>query len=610
MDGWTGKYLRINLNDGDYVVDDLDEDLARQYLGGRGLATKMYYDEVDPGVDPISPENLLIFATGPLTGVGAVTGCRFAVVTKGYLTDAIASSNSGGNFGPELKYAGYDMIIFEGQADEPVYVLIENDEIEIVSAQEVWGKTIGETVKQVRHELKQNYGKTDWEAREFRIACIGPSGENLVRLATIMTDDGRLAARSGVGAVMGSKNLKAIVVKGTNSLSVRDPEGLMGALLGMWDKIKAARSTGTVYPTYGTPGGVNLVNECGSFPTRNFQSGVFEGASKISGEFMKESIVTRDFGCFSCPIRCGKLTRIKVEGKEVHGKGPEYETLALMGSNCGVDDLTAITEANYILDEYGADTISAGGTIACAMELFEKGYLTEQQVGFPISFGDGKALVKLSEMMAKKEGFGEELAEGSYRLAEKYGHPELFMGVKKQEFPGYEPRATKGMALAYATSNRGACHLRGSTYWAEIVGVPQKVDALTQEGKAQLAKDFQDFAAVIDSSGMCIFAFRGLWKDDMLALLNAVTELGLDLEGMLTIGERIWNLERLFNNAAGYSREGDSLPRRILEEPAPGGPAKGQVVELESMLNEYYELRGWDENGVPTQGKLEELGLD
>lgn len=609
MTGWVGKILRINLSEQSVIIEDLNADLAKKFIGGRGLSTKILYDEIDPNVDPISPENKLIFATGPLTGAGAVTACRYMVVTKGYLTGAIACSNSGGNFGPELKFAGYDLVIFEGKAKEPVYLLIENDKIEIRPAGFLWGKNVGETVELTRKELKESLGKTDWEAREFRIACIGQGGENLVRIAAVISDDERHAARSGVGAVMGSKNLKAVVVKGSGSVTIDNNELFKETLLANWEKIKEAKTTGDTFPTYGTPAGVAFFNECGTLPTYNFQAGVFEGADKISGQRMKETIVVNNFGCFSCPIRCGKVTEVKEGDKVWKGMGPEYETLAIMGSSCGIDDLAAIAKANYICDEFGIDTISAGGTIACAMEMFEKGYLPEEDVGFKLNFGNAEALVKLVEMIGKKEGFGAELAEGGYRLAEKYGHPEFFMGVKKQEFPGYEPRGIKGMGLGMATSNRGACHLRGSSYWAELLGIPKHVDPFTTEGKPLLVHDFQNFAGVIDSSGMCIFAFRGIWQEEMVLLLKSVTGVDFSHEEMIKAGERIWNLERMFNIRAGLTKEDDTLPKRLLEDPAPAGPPKGHVVELAGMLEEYYELRGWDENGVPTDEKLKELGL-
>lgn len=609
MNGWMGKILRVNLTEGKVAKEDLDAKLAAKFLGGRGLATKIIYDEVDPNVDPISPENKLIFATGPLTGAGPIASCRYMVVTKGYLTGAIACSNSGGNFGPELKFAGYDLIVFEGKAKEPVYLFIEDERVEIRSALSLWGKGIGETVVDIKAELKGKLGKTDWEVKEFRVACIGQAGENLVRISSVITDDERHAARSGVGAVMGSKNLKAVAVKGSKSVTLHDQKLFKKMLPGIWGKTRASKTTGTGMPTLGTPAAVAFFNTVGNLPTRNFSAGVFEGAAKISGEVMRERIVLKNYGCFSCPIRCGKMTEVKEEGVVWRGMGPEYETIALMGSNCGIDDIATIAKASYICDQYGMDTISAGGTIGCAMELFEKGYLPEKDIGFKLNFGNGEAMLQLVGMMGRKEGFGAVLSEGGYRLAVRYGHPECFMGVKKQEFPGYEVRSAKGMALGMATSNRGACHLRGPTYWSEFMGVPKPSDPLTTEGKPLLVKDFQDFAAVVDSSGICIFAFRGIWQQEMVSMLNAVTGIVFTRESMLKTGERIWNLERLFNLRAGFTKEDDTLPKRMTNDPAPLGPNKGHVVDLATMLEEYYRLRGWDENGVPTGKKRQELGL-
>ena len=307
----------------------------------------MFSDEVDPGVDPISPENKLIFATGPLTGAGPIAGCRYMVITKGYLTGAIACSNSGGNFGPELKFAGYDMIIFEGKAPAPVWLLIEDDRMELRSARALWGKGVRETVASIREELKENLGKTDWAVKEFRFAAIGQAGENLVRISSVITDDERHAARSGVGAVMGSKNLKAVAVKGSKSVTLHDQKLFRQSLPAIFEKTRSTKTTGITFPTLGTSAGVSYFNTVGTLPTRNFQAGVFEGADKISGQVMRERIVLRDYGCFSCPIRCGKVSEVREEGQVVwKGMGPEYETLSLMGSNCGIDDLATVAKAS------------------------------------------------------------------------------------------------------------------------------------------------------------------------------------------------------------------------------------------------------------------------
>jgi len=603
MDSYAGNVLRVDLSESKHTIEDLDEDLARDFIGGRGLGSKIVVDEVDPNVDPFDEDNKLIFAVGPLTGSGVPTGGRYMVITKSPLTGTITNANSGGHFGPEMKGAGYDMIIFEGKSPEPVYLFIEDDKIEIRSARELWGKTIHQTCELIKGQFE-----SPWEAQQYRIACIGPAGEKLVRMACIANDD-RVAGRSGVGAVMGSKNLKALVVKGTKGVSLHNKDQFKETLKGVMDKIKASPVTSEFAPTFGTSGSVPLFNESGVLPAYNFRQGVFKSAEKISGQTIAETILIGREGCYACPIHCGRVTKVEEDNYKGQGKGPEYETLALLGSNCGIDNLSAIAKANYICNDLGIDTMSAGGTIATAMELFDKGVISEKEVGFTLNFGSAEAMVKAVEMMGLREGFGDILAEGGYRIAEKYGHPEVFMGVKKQEFAGYDPRACKGMGLQFATCNRGACHIRGAVYIPELYGIPEKIDPLTTEGKAGWTKIFQDFTAIVDSAGMCMFTFLAIWKDEMRAMLNDTTGAGYTMEEMMRVGERIWNLERLFNLDAGFSKVDDTLPKRILEEPAPEGPAKGHVCELDKMLTEYYQLRGWDENGVPTKEKLSELNL-
>ena len=608
MNGWVGKVLRVDLTNESFAVEDLDEDLAKDYIGGRGLATKILYDEIDPAIEPLSPDNKLIFATGPLTGTGAIAGSRYMVVTKSPLTNCIACSNSGGYFGPELKYAGYDMIIFEGKAAEPVYLFINDDTIELRSAADLWGMTTHATEDAIRSCI----GKP-WKGDQFRIASIGPAGEKLSRAACIINDKARAAGRSGVGAVMGSKNLKAIAVKGSKGVTVTDRDKYREMIRASIEKNRseAAKVTSQALPIYGTSVLVNIINESGILCTRNFQTGRFEGAESISGETIAETILKRKRGCFSCPMACGRVTEIgdpKFEGK---GEGPEYETTALFGASCGVDNLAAVTKANYLCNELGLDTIEAGNIVACAMELYEKGYLPEKDIGFKANFGNAEALVKLVELMGKREGIGDLLSEGGYATAEKYGHPELFMGVKKQGLPAYDPRGVQGMGLSYATSNRGACHVRSYLIATEILGVNVKRDPSATDGKAAVVKDFQDFTAVIDSTGLCLFLSlaEGYGPDDVVPLLEVATGESFTKEDIMLAGERIWNLERLYNLKAGLTKADDTLPPRFLKEPMPEGPFKGAVCKLDQMLPEYYQLRGWDTNGVPTAEKLKQLGL-
>jgi len=605
MDGWVGKILRVDLTKGDYAVEDLDVDLAKKFIGGRGLASKILFDEIDPMIDPLSPSNKLIFATGPATGA-ALGGSRYMVVTKSPLTGTIGTANAAGGFGPTLKFAGYDLIIFEGRSEEPVYLSICDDVVEIKAARHLWGKTTHETEDIIRDEIG-NY----WKARETHIACIGPAGEKLARLAAVINDKHRAAGRGGLGAVMGSKNLKAITVRGNKTITVADKDACREAFLSILEINKKSPATSletaNSYPNQGTARVINITNAKGILPVRNFQGGVFEEAAKINGEALRDTILNRKVGCFACLVSCGRLTKVDVPGFEGEGEGPEYETIGLLGSSCGVSSLPAIAKASYICNELGMDTIEMGGAIACAMELFERGFLPEKEIGFELNFGNAEAMVKLVGQTGLRQGFGDVLADGGYRMAERYGHPELFMGVKKQGFAAYEPRALKGMGLGYVTSNRGACHFRGATLLVEIS------DPYSIEGKPAILKQLQDQTAVVDAAGLCMFNTRGLTPDKIsdviLTILEAVTGVGYDMESMLHAGERIWNLERLFNLKAGFTKKDDTLPPRMLEEPIPTGPAKGQVHELNIMLPEYYQVRGWDENGVPTPGKLEELGL-
>ncbi len=605
MDGWVGKIIRVDLTKGICTVEGLDTGLAKKFIGGRGLATKILFDEIDPKVDPLSPGNKLIIATGPSTGTGGLGSARYMAITKSPLTGFLACSNAGGFFGPMLKFAGYDLIIFEGRAKKPVYLSIVDDAVDLRPARHLWGKTTHQTEDIIRDEIGDA-----WTARETRIVSIGPAGEKLVRFAAIINDKHRAAARSGVGAVMGSKNLKAIAVRGTGDVTIADDKGFQKALLSVLDANKKSPVTSFndlgSYAWQGTPRGVAPFSKMGIFPVRNFQEGVLDGVDKINGVTIRDTILKRPVSCYSCPIACGRWTELKADGLE--GEGPEYESIGLLGGSCEVNSLSAITKANYLCNELGMDTIDMGGVIACAMELFEKGFLPEKDIGFKLNFGDARAMIKLTKQTGLRQGFGDTLAEGGYRLAEKHGHPELFMGVKKQSFSAYEPRALKGRGLGYVTSNRGACHMKGIMHFVELS------DPTSIEGKPTILKGLQNLMAVHDSAGHCFFNFRAISADKLpeviLAALDSVTGAGYDKESMLRAGERIWNLERLFNIRAGLTKKDDTLPPRMLKEPMPNGPVKGQVHELAVMLPEYYQLRGWDENGVPTPEKLTELGLD
>ncbi len=611
---WSKRSLRVNLTAGTIKVEPTNMEWAAKYLGQRGLGTKYLTAEVNPKVDALSPENKLIIATGPLTGTNASTAGRWSVITKSPLTGCVACSNSGGFFGGELKNAGWDLIIFEGKSPKPVMLYINNDDVKLLPADQYWGKSVWHTEPAIKKQLGDP---------NIKVASIGEAGERGVLYAAIVNDLDRAAGRSGVGAVMGSKNLKAMAVRGTKGVKVKDAMAFMKATAAGKKILAEHPVTGQGLPTYGTNVLMNVINESGALPTRNHQGVQFDEAKKISGEAMHEVTpdghknLVRNAACFACTIQCQRVAKVNpkhwtVQGKPEYQKesgGVEYENAWSLGADTGVGDLDAITFANFLCNEHGMDPISHGATVAAAMELFESGAITEKQVGFPLRFGDAKALVKITELTGKAEGFGKEVGMGSKRLCAKYGRPELSMTVKGQEFPAYDPRGIQGMGLAYATSNRGACHLRGYTVSSEILGIPAKTDPLSTEGKAGLVKAFQDATAVVDSVGLCVFTTFAWGMPEIQAQIQAACEGDFSLEKLGEIGERIWNLERSFNLAAGVTPAEDTLPKRLLKDAAKTGPAKGKVAELDKMLPQYYELRGWGRDGVPTQETMARLGL-
>ena len=606
MYGWHGRLLRIDLTNKKTSVEEIDPQVSKDFIGGRGVAIRYLYDEVDPTTDPLSPQNKLIFATGPLTATTAPTGNRYMVVTKSPLTGAVAHSNAGGDFPTWMKRTGFDLFIFEGKAEKPVYVWVNEDEVEIRSAEHLWGQDVHSTTDALLAETDPN----------SKVACIGPAGEKLVLMASIMNDKHRAAARSGVGAVMGSKNLKGVVVNGQKNPKFSDDRAMRELSLTIAREVGVDVQAGSSLRMYGTAYVPQVTNEFGIFPTNNWQAGAFAGIDSIDGHALTEKYLIKPKPCYRCPIACGRLTEVpdgKYAGK---GEGPEYETISAFGGACGVDDLAAVTRANYWCNELGLDTISAGMTIAAAMEMYEKGYIPEEDIGKPLRFGDADTMIEMVQMMAYREGFGNELAEGSYRLADKYGHPEIAVTTRKQEFPGYDPRGAQGMGLLYATSNKGASHMEGDVAYEEVFGVPVKEDLLATKGKGELVAHFQDAFALIDASGLCVFlALRYVFNQDRMILPTRLSQLmklttGIDHtpKGVLTAAERVYNLERMFLLKAGSTE--DTLPPRMLNEPLPDGPAKGHVNRLGEMLPEYYKVRGWDENGVPTREKLTELGLE
>ena len=604
---WQQQILRVNLSTGSCDIEPLNMEWAEAYLGSRGLGSKYLYEEMDPSADALSADNKVIFATGPLTGTMASTGGRYTVVTKGPLTGAIACSNSGGKFGGELKMAGYDLLIIEGESDKPVYLHIEDEKVEICDASEIWGKTVWQTEEILAKKYQDPL---------MRFAGIGQAGETLCRYACIINDKHRAAGRSGVGAVMGAKQIKTIAVRGTKGVGNSNPREFYRVV----NEVNARMTDRDEMSRDGTLAMIDVTNGFGSLPTRNNRSVRFEGANKLNPEAMHTpnenghtNFVTNG-ACFGCTIGCGRICKIDPthfsvkDRPEYHGAsgGLEYETAYALGSACGIDDIDAATFAGFICNEYGMDPISLGGTIAAAMELFDIGAIDEKTTGgIKLEFGSAEALCQIAELVGKGEGFGADIALGSKRMCEKYGHPDLSMTVKGQEFAAYDGRSMQGMGLAYATSNRGACHLRADPYGHDF-------ETTEIEGKAKVVRDSQRDVAFLDSSGLCLFPGGCGWGlEDYRTLVDAACESDWSgEERMQETGERIWVLEKLFNLKAGLGKKDDTLPKRILEEPADIGTGKGLVCRLDEMLPEYYELCGWNEEGVPSKETLQRLGLN
>ena len=615
---WTGKILRVNLTQGSVKSEPLNMEWAKAFIGSRGLGSKYLVEEVDAKVDPLSPANKIIWATGPLTGTMASTGGRYTVITKGPLTGAIACSNSGGYWGAELKMAGWDLIIFEGKSAKPVYLYVNDDVAELRDASHLWGKSIWETEEAIKKGLQDPL---------VRISSIGKAGENMVLFASVVNDLHRAAGRSGVGAVMGSKNLKAIAVRGTKGVSnIRDTKAFMAAVKASKKVLAENGVTGTGLPAMGTQVLMSVINEVGALPTRNHTDSQFEGAKDIGAEAMarpresdgKAHLVTNQ-ACFGCTIACGRISKMDENHFTIENKpkyrgangGLEYEAAWALGAANGVNDLEALQYVNILCNEEGIDPISFGATVGAVMELYGMGVLNKQQVGIEANFGSAHALAFLCEETIYGRGFGKEIAQGSKRLTAKYGHPELSMSSKGQEFPAYDGRAIQGIGLGYATSNRGGCHLRGYTVASEVLGIPVKTDPLASEGKPELVKAFQDATAAFDSSGLCIFTTFAWGLQDLAPQMQGACDEDYTVDELAKAGERIWNLEREFNNRAGFTKADDSLPARLTspEGACKTGPAKGKFSEIAAMLPKYYEVRGWDSEGRPTSATKKRLGL-
>jgi len=592
---YCDQILRVDLTSGKFEVTPLPGDDMPLILGGKGLGAWLLFNEQSPDVEPLSPENRIIFHNGPLTGTSAPTAGRFGCTTRSPATGAYCDSYCGGYWGSTLKYAGYDALVLSGKANVPVLLVIDNERVELRDGAHLLGLSVTETTETLREEFG-----LDWQS-----LVIGPPGEKQRNIAGIFNDT-RALARGGVGAVMGSKNLKAIVARGTGYVRVYDPVEYQRALQLAFRAVRMSSET-TLLNREGTANILDIINVMGALPTRNFQSGQFECAASLSGSAFAENHWVKDYACFGCPIACGKYTRPLEDGKFI--EGPEYETIFAFGPNCGIGERQTVIRLNWLCDEYGLDTISAGGVVGFVMELFERGILSAADLdGIEPRFGDPGAAIALVEKMAKVEGCGRWLAQGVAAIAELYPEAQSFaMHVKGLEMPAYHPNAAKGTALAYAVSERGACHLRGAPLGELFSG---SADPLSYGGKAQLFRDHQADKAVWDSACLCCFPGYGMKLKELWQLITAAT--GFDyptVADLELVGERISTLARVFNVRAGFARQHDTLPARNLEQPLKGGPADGHVVELAPMLDEYYSIMGWDDNGIPTGECLNRLDL-
>jgi aldehyde:ferredoxin oxidoreductase len=601
LGGYANRIAQIDLTNGEVKYEEIDEEIAREYVGGRGMGVKFVFDN-GPQVEPLSPDNILCIMTGPLTGTNVKMSGRAVVVTKAPLTGTVTDSHHGGWSGARLKWAGFDGLVFKGKAEKPTYAYVEDGKVTLEDASQVWGKGVHDTVKY----MQEKYGEDD-----LSVMAIGPAGENLVRFACIINENNRASGRGGTGAVAGSKNLKCVVIKAPKK--VPEPADLKAfreadsqALQYIMDTPTTAPGTGDLH-VHGTNTLMNMVNEIGALPTRNAQRSDFAQADAIGGETVKETILVGNPTCWACPVACKKEVEI-TDGpyKGLHMESVEYESAWSLGAACDNDDVKAIAAMIDRCNDFGLDTIETGNALAMTMEATQK-----ELVKDGLAWGDIDGMMELIGKIAHREGLGDNLAEGLARAAEKWGAPEISMSVKGQSIPAYDPRGLKGMGIGYATSNRGACHLRGYTPAAEVVnwvlGEESEADPLEWKGKAQLLIIFQNVYGFTDSLDVCKFGTFAIPLAVYAGLYSAVTGVPLDADGLLKIGERIYNLERYYNNLAGFREGSDYLPERFLKEMGTGA-ASESVCELDEMLEEYYAIRGW-ENGVVSESKLIELGI-
>jgi aldehyde:ferredoxin oxidoreductase len=605
MNGWTGNCLRVNLTESNYQFEEVPLKLMEKFLGGRGLGVKLLSDEIDPLVDPLSRDNKIIFISGPMVGTGAVTGASCNVVTKSALSGTVACAKIRGHFGAELKFAGFDMIIVEGKAESPVVLSILDDNVSIQPALEFWGRSTSETETLFKKNLNDK-----WLTRETYLLSIGPAGEKLVPLANIINDGFLSVGGAGIGAVMGSKNLKAIAVRGSHSVTVADGNRFVQVVTTLINKLNSSPLTSQSMTSWGSAFFVDLCYQKGILPLKNFQGSAF-GESRIGLiETLSNTFTLRSRGCFSCPIACIKKTDVKNPLFKGKGMAPTYLAIGALGHNCGITDLTTIGMANMICAEMGLDPLAAGGTIATAMELEEKGIVSEDTLKLELKFGQGKDLLQALTLIATKKGHARRIGQGAKAMAEEYGNPQLFMGVKGIPMAPFDPRAIQGMGLHFATSNFGPHHLYAYTFIEEILNVHSQMDPWTTQGKPELVKRYQDTAAVMDSLGLCNWPLMGLKLNNFVPMVNSCLGTDFRVDDLIMIGERIWNLERVFNKKGGFGPDNDKLPERFFKEPIPDGPAAGQVSRVDQMLGEYYHLRGWSETGEPRPETLKALDLE
>jgi aldehyde:ferredoxin oxidoreductase len=604
-----GKILSVDLTKRKTVKESLKKDQVEEYIGGKGFSAKLLWERTPANFDPLGPENIIIYATGPLTGT-LCPSTRMCIVTKSPLTETFDDSYVGGHFGHELKSAGYDFLVINGKAEKPVYLWINDENVEIKDAKWLWGKDTFETEEKIKKKNKD---------RMIRVACIGPAGEKMVRYALVNIDLYRQAARGGIGAVMGSKNLKAVAVRGSNPIEVEDQKMFEPLALEAFETIDRNEGLYTM-KRWGTGRSViSSSNQC-LYPTRNYQEATFKGAENLSGEAMERKLWVKRKACFNCPIHCGHLAVVK--SSDYAGtivEGIEYETTAMLGADCGVDDLAAVAHANMLCDKLGLDTLSTGATIAWAMECYEKAIFTDKDTdGLKLNFGNHEAMNRMILKISKRAGLGDLLAEGVKRASEKIGKgSEFAMHVKGLELPGWAIRAAPSMGLAYATADRGGCHQRA---WPISYDLGSKtpdgryLERYSHEGKAVATKHDQDLIAALYSLVACDFAMGAIGTDRYIKLLNAATGWAYDMNRFMETGERIWNLIRAFNVREGIRKKDDTLPPRIFEEPLPSGMAKGKFLpreDFEKMRREYYKLRGWNpETGIPTYERLKRLSLE